>query len=263
LSVLEELTNEKAGILFKAIYSFQKGIETELDFGLKMAFLPFKNQFIRDEEKYEEAIDLSSTKGKLGNLKRWHIDLYMQVLDKQLTIDEAIEIVKHRHSDKPDTPQSPPIPKSLVSVSVNDSVNDKDIDSDKSISLLSIEIPVALKDEEKKKEKKKLRQKEKKEPSDKYLKFLKWANEYVPTVMKMKKPLTDEELDKLLLVYDKERIKLKLMAMENKPNLLKEYASTYLTVSNWLEKDFDSKKPVVVKPSGTTISNINLNSQEY
>lgn len=63
LSVLDELTDEQAGKLFKAIRDFQIGKETELDFGLKMAFLPFKNQFIRDFEKYAALSESQRLKG--------------------------------------------------------------------------------------------------------------------------------------------------------------------------------------------------------
>lgn len=135
-----------------------------------------------------------------------------------------------------------------------DNIKEKDIISDFSESQSPpIENPTTPKDEEEKKEKKKLRQKEKKDYSQTYLNFLSWATQNTPTVMKMKKPLTEEELNKLLSVYDKEKMKIKLIAMENNPNLLKKYSSTYLTVSNWLDKDFDSAKPLI--PTSPTKTN--------
>jgi hypothetical protein len=66
LSVLDELTNEQAGILFKAIKDFQNGIEPDLDFGLKMAFLPLKNQFIRDSEKWDTIKQVRKNAGLKG-----------------------------------------------------------------------------------------------------------------------------------------------------------------------------------------------------
>ena len=63
LAVLDELTNEQAGILFKAIRDYNLGVEPELDFAMKMAFLPFKNQFIRDFEKYENTCERNKTNG--------------------------------------------------------------------------------------------------------------------------------------------------------------------------------------------------------
>ena len=53
LDILDDLTNEQAGLLFKAIKSYQNSEEIELDIIIKMAFSPFKNQFSRDNEKYK------------------------------------------------------------------------------------------------------------------------------------------------------------------------------------------------------------------
>lgn len=69
LSVLNELTDEQAGQLFKAIAAYQLGAEVTLDFGLKMAFLPFKNQFIRDNITYIETCEKNRDNGKLGGTK--------------------------------------------------------------------------------------------------------------------------------------------------------------------------------------------------
>ena len=74
LNVLDDLTNEQAGLLFKAIKGYQLGDELELDALTKVAFSPFKNQFARDAEKYENlceknrliAINRHSTKSTSG-----------------------------------------------------------------------------------------------------------------------------------------------------------------------------------------------------
>ena len=47
LNVLDDLTNEQAGLLFKAIKGYQLGDELELDALTKVAFSPFKNHFGR------------------------------------------------------------------------------------------------------------------------------------------------------------------------------------------------------------------------
>lgn len=70
LEVLSELTNEQAGILFKAIKSYANGIEPELDFSMKLAFLPFKNQFIRDSEKYEKTCEVRRLAGSIGGKQK-------------------------------------------------------------------------------------------------------------------------------------------------------------------------------------------------
>lgn len=70
LSVLDELTNEQSGILFKAIRTFVNGDEPELDFAMKMCFLPFRNQFVRDLERYEKKCETNRLNGKNGGRPR-------------------------------------------------------------------------------------------------------------------------------------------------------------------------------------------------
>lgn len=48
LDILDELTDEQAGQLFKTIRDFNRGQEKTIDPLIKMCFLPFKNQFLRD-----------------------------------------------------------------------------------------------------------------------------------------------------------------------------------------------------------------------
>ncbi len=52
LSILEEMTDEQAGIFIKSIYHYRRfGTLPELDFGIEMAVTPFINQLVRDAEK--------------------------------------------------------------------------------------------------------------------------------------------------------------------------------------------------------------------
>ena len=78
LNILDELTNDQAGMLFKAIKDYQLGNELNLDTLTKIAFSPFKNQFERDAIKYEKLCEKNrliaesryaakSTSGKSGN----------------------------------------------------------------------------------------------------------------------------------------------------------------------------------------------------
>ena len=64
LAILDEMTFEQKGILFDAIYKYQLGVEVELDFGIKMAFATFKNQFNRDNEKYNSFVIKQKGNGK-------------------------------------------------------------------------------------------------------------------------------------------------------------------------------------------------------
>ena len=75
LDILDDLTLEQAGELFLAIRDHQKGTKAELSQITKIAFNPFKHQFIRDDEKYQAlceknkkiAINRHSTKSTTRN----------------------------------------------------------------------------------------------------------------------------------------------------------------------------------------------------
>lgn len=66
LCILDEMSLEQAGTLFNAIRNYHLGLEQNLDFGLKMAFAPFKNQFMRDNEKYQAASERNKLNGYKG-----------------------------------------------------------------------------------------------------------------------------------------------------------------------------------------------------
>jgi hypothetical protein len=66
LNVLDKLTDEQAGKLFKAIRNYQDGIEDELELLLEITFMPFKNQFDRDMVKYQNVIERNKENGKKG-----------------------------------------------------------------------------------------------------------------------------------------------------------------------------------------------------
>ena len=54
LDILDELTDQEAGELFKAIRNYQINEPVELSGLVRIAFSPFRNQFNRDNEKYEK-----------------------------------------------------------------------------------------------------------------------------------------------------------------------------------------------------------------
>ena len=70
LDILDELDEIQTAKLFRAIRAFQKGQDIELDAITKITFMPFKNQFIRDNEKYIAFVESQSAKGKLSAEKR-------------------------------------------------------------------------------------------------------------------------------------------------------------------------------------------------
>lgn len=73
IAILEELTFEQAGRLFKAILSYaneEPVTEIEGDPALKMAFVVLRKQIERDAEKYERICEKRREYGRLGGLKK-------------------------------------------------------------------------------------------------------------------------------------------------------------------------------------------------
>lgn len=66
LTVLDELDDNQTAILFRALRDYNLGKEPQLDFAMRMAFLPFKNQFIRDNEEYQKTCERNRTNGSKG-----------------------------------------------------------------------------------------------------------------------------------------------------------------------------------------------------
>ena len=66
LDVLEKLSDEQAGQLFKAICAYQNGEEYELDYVMEFVFLPFQKQFERDAIKYEKRCEVNRINGSKG-----------------------------------------------------------------------------------------------------------------------------------------------------------------------------------------------------
>jgi len=62
--VIDELSDEQAGKLFKAIYEYNVNKKIILNGALKLVFIPFKTAFDRDEDKWEDIINKRSEAGK-------------------------------------------------------------------------------------------------------------------------------------------------------------------------------------------------------
>ncbi len=84
LNVLDDLTNEQAGMLFKAIKSYQSDDEINVDSIIKIALSPFKSQFDRDNEKYEKLCE----KNRLIAENR-----YKSVVTKSTSGNESLHVV--------------------------------------------------------------------------------------------------------------------------------------------------------------------------
>lgn len=131
LEILEKLSDEQAGKIFKSIYKYQKNgkVQDELDFALDLVITPFLNQFKRDKERWEIECEKSSNKGKIGNLKRWHKEIYKRFKKGELTLSEALLIATRSLTIPNDPTQSTPIPKSLDSKNKNKNKNDSKNDN--------------------------------------------------------------------------------------------------------------------------------------
>ena len=109
LNVLDELTNEQAGKLFKAIKSIQLNEDFEVDCLTKIALAPFKAQFARDNEKYQKIVERNKNNGLKGGRPK-----------------------TQENQEEPKKPSglsgNPDKPKKADSVSVSVSVSDSDSD---------------------------------------------------------------------------------------------------------------------------------------
>ena len=71
IEILDKLTDEQAGKLFKAIKFYQKtGELPTLDFTLDLVFTPFLNQFIRDDEDYKKICEARREAGSKGGKQK-------------------------------------------------------------------------------------------------------------------------------------------------------------------------------------------------
>jgi len=70
LDILDELTNEEAGELFNAIKDYQNDVDSNLKGLVRVAFSPFKNQFVRDAEKYEMTCKRRAEAGSKGGKQK-------------------------------------------------------------------------------------------------------------------------------------------------------------------------------------------------
>lgn len=68
------------------------------------------------------------------------------------------------------------------------------------------------------------------------LAYLNYMKEHYPYVMKMDKPLTQEQAKKLKVDYGEEVVLDVLEAMNNHKRLLRDYRSAYKTAINWCER---------------------------
>lgn len=132
LNVLNDLSDEQAGLLFRAIKAYQLGEEVELDSMVKIAFSPFKNQFARDDEKYQNTCKARAEAGsKGGKQKVANASKSQQILAKGSKSKQTLANVADSDSDSDSKSVSDSDLKITMSTSVDsDQVIEHDVQGD-------------------------------------------------------------------------------------------------------------------------------------
>lgn len=102
LNVLDDLSDKKAGKLFKAIRNYQDSSIMPNEFWLKMALKPFVNQFIRDNKQYETICKKNKNNGAKGGRPKKPINPvgYLQTQKSPLVNSKPKKADKDKGKDK-------------------------------------------------------------------------------------------------------------------------------------------------------------------
>jgi len=119
IHTVEKLTDEQAVILFKHYLKYINNLSPESDAFTEIIFESIKQNLKRDLVKWGDIKDERSLNGRIGNLKRWNNDLFVEYSKGNITLEDAKNKAKHRKTSPPDATPSPPI----ANIAVNDNVN--------------------------------------------------------------------------------------------------------------------------------------------
>lgn len=121
INIVSKLPDETAGKLLKLILEYVNDKDPVVDdLLLSIAFEPIKLQLKRDLIKWSGEKELKSSAGILGNLKRWHLDLYELHIDKKISLERALEIAEDRKTSHTDDLPSHKVAEIAVTVNVTD-----------------------------------------------------------------------------------------------------------------------------------------------
>jgi hypothetical protein len=129
IHTVDKLPDEIAGKLMKIILNYVNDKNPVIeDILLQVAFEPIRLQLKRDLKEWDITKKDRSDSGKLGNLKKYNKDLYEDVINEKISIQEAESVAKHRRATKAIAKGRTPT-NSVANVAVNDNVtvNDNDI----------------------------------------------------------------------------------------------------------------------------------------
>ena len=103
-AIFDELDNEEAGMLIKAIFDYQSTGQTpNLDKSLKLAFIPIKNSLDRNESKWEETKKARSEAGKkhkgnqYTNGTKWNKTKQMEQVGTNGTVNDNVNVNVNEH----------------------------------------------------------------------------------------------------------------------------------------------------------------------
>jgi len=121
----ENLTDEEAGRLIKHLFRYVNDREPVApDRITEIVFEPLKAVIKVDLKKYEKVIENKSFQGRLGNLKRWHNDLFLLVENNTISLDKAEVKALNRKTSLSDKNIAVAIkPLQNIADNVNDNVN--------------------------------------------------------------------------------------------------------------------------------------------
>lgn len=124
INTFNHLSNEDSGKVFKWILDYVNDKNPEPLEGLLAAVCePIKQQLKRDLTKYESKKGVRSESGKIGNLKRYNLDIYNDYVKGKFNLKEALKLAESRKGVKP-------VARLADNVNVNVTVKDKVIVKD-------------------------------------------------------------------------------------------------------------------------------------
>jgi len=116
----ESLSDKEAGQLIKHFFRYVNDKNPELKARvLKMAWHDIEKSLKRDLSKWEGTKKERSESGIIGNLKRWHLDLYNKYINKEISLNEALNIADSRKESHSDNSESLKSQTSLLTDTVN------------------------------------------------------------------------------------------------------------------------------------------------
>lgn len=71
---------------------------TDLKPMASIAFKFIKNDLDRSLSKYSDSVNVRSNSGRMGNLKRYNVDLYQLVKTNEMSLEEAENLAKSRYN---------------------------------------------------------------------------------------------------------------------------------------------------------------------